>query len=109
MGSYSKFIPTVTALLLSLAALPTRAQEDQLNRTYEVHNLCPSAINLFIAGDLQAIIASKATLKKVADVTAGFWYTDANGGRNTGVDTMRAGFFDVHFINLIRARIERLG
>ncbi|KAF8190562.1 G-X-X-X-Q-X-W domain-containing protein [Pholiota molesta] len=90
MRSASKFIPTVTALLLSLAAVPTRAS----NRTYEVHNLCPSAINLFIAGELQAIVASGATLKKVADVTAGFWYTDANGGRNTGLDTMRAGFYD---------------
>ncbi|KAF9475159.1 ricin B-like lectin [Pholiota conissans] len=92
---FSKYRVT-TALLLSLSTLSARAQDQStdLNRTYVVHNSCPGTINLFLAAELQGILASGASLTKIADVESSLWFTDANGGRFTGEGTMRTGFSD---------------
>ncbi|KAF8966640.1 G-X-X-X-Q-X-W domain-containing protein [Flammula alnicola] len=64
-----------------------------IERTYVVHNECPGQINLFIGGELETILPAGDALTKVANVDAGFWYTDANGGRYDGTGTTRAGFW----------------
>jgi len=63
-----------------------------LTRKYVVHNQCPTQINLFVAGTQVNTIPTGGTITRVDNVDAGFWYTDANGGRYTGVGTTRAAF-----------------
>lgn len=80
--------------LLVLLYASSSAVGQGLERMYVVHNTCPGPINLFIGGQLETTaLPTRHAISKVANVDAGYWYTDANGGRYTGVGTVRAGFW----------------
>jgi len=74
---------------------PSLFPRQGITRTYVVHNQCPKQMNLFVGGQQVNIIPSGGTITRVDNVAAGFWYTDLNGGRYTGVGTTRAAFFTV--------------
>ncbi|KAF8966639.1 ricin B lectin domain-containing protein [Flammula alnicola] len=82
---------TLLFTLLTIGHPLSPRQVDE--RTYVVHNNCPGQINLFVGGDLDAVLPAGGKFSEVASTFAGFWYTDANGGRYTGVGTTRAAFW----------------
>ncbi|KAF9475158.1 hypothetical protein BDN70DRAFT_841310 [Pholiota conissans] len=85
---------TNTLRLVALSFAATSVLGQGLERMYVVHNTCPGPINVFIGGQLETTaLPTRHAISKVANVAAGFWYTDANGGRYTGVGTVRAGFW----------------
>ncbi|EAU82201.2 G-X-X-X-Q-X-W domain-containing protein [Coprinopsis cinerea okayama7 len=84
-----------SALTLAASLLETR-QTTPLTQ-YIVENQCPSAINLFIAGQLDSSIPSQGNTTKFLPANAGFFYTDANGGNSNGLRTLRAGFYGEQF------------
>ena len=62
-------------------------------RQYNIFNKCPTAIDLYIGGVLDGNIASAGNVTRFLNTDAGFFYTDANGGKPDGTGTTRAGFF----------------
>ncbi|KAF9556255.1 hypothetical protein CPC08DRAFT_694670 [Agrocybe pediades] len=89
---------TFTILSITVAcagpavASPILQPRQGLTRTYVVHNKCPKQINLFVGGQQVNTLPTGGSLTRVDNVAAGFWYTDLNGGRYTGVGTTRAAF-----------------
>ncbi|KAJ3507115.1 hypothetical protein NLJ89_g6488 [Agrocybe chaxingu] len=79
-------------LAVSLRASPLVSRQD--TRQYTIHNQCPSAVNLYIAGNFEGSIPSRGDTTKFMSLGAGFFYTDANGGNPSGIGTSRAGFAD---------------
>ncbi|KAF9470860.1 G-X-X-X-Q-X-W domain-containing protein [Pholiota conissans] len=86
-------------LSLSLVATPALAQ-DTVN--HFIYNECPTPINLFIGGNLETNIPVGGMYSKVTSIYEGYWYTDANGGRYTGVGTTRAAFWNPSIYALIK-------
>ena len=62
-------------------------------RQYNIFNKCPTAIDLYIGGVLDSNIASAGNVTRFLTTSAGFFYTDVNGGKPDGTGTARAGFF----------------
>ena len=89
-------ILTRTLLLLAAAITPLLAhpiERRQLaTRQYRIWNECPGPINLYIGGQFDGTIASKGNTTKFLGESAGFFYTDANGGNANGAGTTRVGF-----------------
>ncbi|KJA18263.1 carbohydrate-binding module family 13 protein [Hypholoma sublateritium FD-334 SS-4] len=83
--------PLLPSIIIGLLFFPSILA--QINRQYVVSNLCPSPINIFLAGEVVANLNHGDRLVQTDNVDASYWYTDANGGRYTGVGTTRAGFW----------------
>lgn len=98
--------PQAISRLVAFLFVSTTALGQGLERMYVVHNTCPGPINLFIGGQLDtAALPTRHAVSRVANVDAGFWYTDANGGRYNGEGTVRAGFWVVSCIIFQRFNI----
>ncbi|KAF5336494.1 hypothetical protein D9611_006744 [Ephemerocybe angulata] len=95
-----------TLLMLATAVLATStAQALEKRQTpyasqFVIHNSCPSAINLYIGGQLDSRIPTGGSVTKFS--APGFFYTDANGGNANGAGTLRAGFYDNGYYYMVR-------
>ncbi|RXW19505.1 hypothetical protein EST38_g6362 [Candolleomyces aberdarensis] len=90
---------TLARTLLLLAATVTPllanpiAEKRQIPfRQYRIWNECPDSINLYIGGQFDTAIASGGNTTKFLAESAGFFYTDANGGNANGAGTTKVGF-----------------
>ncbi|KAF9473924.1 G-X-X-X-Q-X-W domain-containing protein [Pholiota conissans] len=84
----------LSTLLFATPLLASPVSPRQTTRQYIVHNQCPAAVNLYIAGAFDSTIPQGGNVTKFLSTGAGFWYTDANLGTPTAEGTAKAGFLD---------------
>ncbi|KAF9473923.1 hypothetical protein BDN70DRAFT_885382 [Pholiota conissans] len=95
-------IPLVTSYVLPHEANPDELYivdkaRRQTTRQYIVHNQCPSAVNLYIAGAFDSTIPHGGNVTRVLGTNAGFFYTDANLGTSTSEATAKTAFLDNYY------------
>ncbi|KAJ3512324.1 hypothetical protein NLJ89_g3579 [Agrocybe chaxingu] len=95
---FSSLLPLLLAAPLLASPLAPRQSN---TRQYIIHNQCPSAVNLYIAGNLEGSIPSRGETTRFLPLGAGFFYTDANGGNANGIGTSRAGFYPDDFYYMV--------
>jgi hypothetical protein len=84
--------------LLSLATLCMGSHDQQLEARqtpatqYIIFNNCPTAVPLYIAGDLHGVIPFQGNTTKFLSGDVPFINTNANGGTFNSTGTLRAGF-----------------
>lgn len=78
-------------LLAYLLLMPTISLA--FERTYNITNNCPSAINLYVNGVFDSVMPKDGQITKIFDnAQAESFYTDANGGSANDVGSTTAGF-----------------
>ncbi|KAJ3507120.1 hypothetical protein NLJ89_g6487 [Agrocybe chaxingu] len=91
-------LSSLLSLLFAVPLLAFPLVPRQLStRQYIIYNKCPSAVNLYIAGNFEGSLPSQGNTTRFLSLGAGFFYTDANGGNANGEGTSRAGFFPDDF------------
>ncbi|KAF6741660.1 hypothetical protein DFP72DRAFT_1054844 [Ephemerocybe angulata] len=89
-----------TAVLAISTAQALEKRQTPYASQFVIHNSCPSAINLYIGGQLDSRIPTGGSVTKFS--APGFFYTDANGGNANGAGTLRAGFYDNGYYYMVR-------
>ena len=85
----------------AISATPLVRQSDPIpQRNYTIYNKCPTPITLYIAGTSYGLIPTNGSLTKELSTSAGYFFTDANGGSQNGKGSTRAGFYTVSW-NLV--------
>ena len=88
-------------LIFASAILATPlARRSDPQRNYIIYNKCPTPITLYIAGTSYGLIPTNGSLTKELSTSAGYFFTDANGGSQNGKGSTRAGFYTVSW-NLV--------
>jgi len=76
----------------AISATPLARQSDP-QRNYTIYNKCPTPITLYIAGTSYGLIPTNGNLTKQLSTSAGYFFTDANGGSQNGIKrSTSAGF-----------------
>jgi hypothetical protein len=81
-------------LLLASTILATPLAR-QATRQYTIFNKCPSPITLYIGGTNNGIIPTNGNVTKTLPTSAGYFFTDANGGSQNANRSIYAGFYNV--------------
>ncbi|KAH6867249.1 G-X-X-X-Q-X-W domain-containing protein [Coprinopsis sp. MPI-PUGE-AT-0042] len=76
-------ILALSAYILGACALAIEKRQTPLTQ-YIIYNQCPASINLYIGGQNEGVIPQGGNTTRFLSANAGFFYTDANGGRLMG-------------------------
>ena len=78
---------------LFLSALTSLQIFAVAGRTFNVLNLCPQSISVYINGEKNASLSSSQAINlTLEDTWSGLIYTTANGGSGSGKGSVKAGF-----------------
>jgi len=81
-------------LILASTILATPFARQIHTRRYNIYNKCPTAINLYIGGTNYGTLSTNGNSSETLSTSAGFFFTDANGGSQNAKRTIYAGFND---------------
>jgi hypothetical protein len=77
----------------SILATPLARQN---TRQYNIYNKCPTAIDLYISGTNHGTIPTGGSVSRTLGTSAGYFFTDANGGSKNINRAIYAGFYEVN-------------
>lgn len=75
----------------SILATPLARQN---TRQYNIYNKCPTAIDLYISGTNHGTIPTGGSVSRTLGTSAGYFFTDANGGSKNINRAIYAGFYE---------------
>jgi len=87
-----------TSVLVAMGLRLGVSMEEQIKRSYTIHNNCSSSVRLYIDGEFDSMLAADASMTKILGLNSGFFYTDADGESSAGAAT-GAIFYGDHINN----------